>query len=389
MRDLRLTTSGPLACVVLWLLHAETAHGAETATSTATLGNLAGPDSNSALAVKVEHSTHIDWVALPIPISNPTVGTGLAAAAMALYRVGGAKEPSNTALAVFATDNDSRGAGVLQQTFLGASRWQVNAALAAAQLNLDFYGVGEQAAQDVALPIEQKMKGGAVWALARVAKGLSIGARYRFDEVRIRPDLSQETIDGLPFAPAELDIDLTEATAELLVQYDTRDSRFSPSRGWYAEISAGFTDQALGSDITYQRHTADANWYLTLAPQLVLALRASLCAASDSAPFFAVCQFGQTSDLRGYVIGRYRDVAMAATQGELRWRFTKRFGAVAFAGVGDVAGSFGELEPGDPLWSAGAGLRFLASPENHVNIGVDVAYAEDETSLYFRIGEAF
>lgn len=352
---------------------------ADTQNAVETLTSTVAPEASEGVAMKVRESRGIDWVALPIPISNPTVGTGLALAVMALYRVGGATSPSNTAAGVFKTDNESKGGGVLQETYLGNSIWQVNGALAKADLNLDFYGIGEdQADQDAAVPISQQVEGGAVWVMARVLPGLSVGPRYRLDSVRV------QAVD-LP----SLDVDLREATLELLVQYDTRDVRFGPAKGWYVELSAGFTDKELGGDISYQRHTLAANWYRTLSPSLVLGARAALCSASDDAPFFAMCQFGQSSDLRGYVVGRYRDQAMFATQVELRWRAWKRLGFVAFGGLGDIAGELSGLSVDDPLSSGGAGVRFLASPQNRVNVGVDVAWADGDSSVYFRIGEAF
>jgi hypothetical protein len=34
-------------------------------------------------------------------------------------------------------------------------------------------------------------------------------------------------------------------------------------------------------------------------------------------------------------------------------------------------------------------LRYLASTQNNLNVGIDVAYRDDETGAYFRIGETF
>lgn len=363
---------------------------AETTPILNTVRENAVPESSADLAANVHKTSRIDWVALPIPISNPTVGSGLALTTMALYSLKGAAQPSDTAVGVFKTDNGSSGVGFLQETYLGNNDWQLNGVLLKANLNLDFYGIGsDQGDQKKAIPINQDIAGGALWFMKSVIPGLLIGSRYRFDKVDISLDGSQELLDKLPFEVPPLNIGLTESTLELLVKYDTRDSRFKPSRGWFAEFSAGFTDKAIGSDISYQRYTLAGNWYHRLNRRLVLGVRASLCETSDSAPFFAMCQFGVSDDLRGYVVGRYRDTAMFATQAELRWDAWWRFGAVAFAGAGNVAPRFSDLSFSDPLTSVGVGLRYLASKANHINVGIDVAYAQDEYSFYFRIGEAF
>ena len=376
--------------LVLICIFATTAARADTAPVIDTLREDVVPQPSADIAVQVHESRRIDWVALPIPISNPTIGSGLAVTTMALYHLGGAAQPSNTAVGVFKTDNGSSGAGVLQETYLGNTGWQINGALLKANLNLDFFGVGaDQGNQNKALPINQDIKGGAIWVMAAVAPGFSLGPRYRFDTVDVRPEVDSQKLADFPVPLPPLNIGLTESTLELLLQYDTRDSRFGPAQGWFTEFSAAFTDKAVGSDITYQKYTLAANWYYRLTPALVLGLRGSLCEASDSTPFFALCLFGMSSDLRGYVTGRYRDKTMFATQAELRWHVWRRLGAVAFAGVGDVAEQFSDLKLSDPLSSVGAGLRFLASPQNRVNIGVDVAYAKNDYTAYFRIGEAF
>ena len=104
---------------------------------------------------------------------------------------------------------------------------------------------------------------------------------------------------------------------------------------------------------------------------------------------FDLCSYGSNSDLRGYVSGQYIDKRMFAAQLEYRWRFYWRFGMTVFAGVGGVAPEFNKFEFDKLLPAAGLGIRFLASEENHVNIGLDFAVGKRSSALYFRIGEAF
>jgi outer membrane translocation and assembly module TamA len=81
---------------------------------------------------------------------------------------------------------------------------------------------------------------------------------------------------------------------------------------------------------------------------------------------------------------------MIAAQAEYRLRLSSRFGAVAFAGAGSVADTFGNLFSSTVLPDAGVGLRFLAIPSQGVNISVDYAWGRDGSSgLYVYIGDAF
>jgi hemolysin activation/secretion protein len=94
-------------------------------------------------------------------------------------------------------------------------------------------------------------------------------------------------------------------------------------------------------------------------------------------------------NLRGYVGGRYRDKSMLTAQAEYRWRFYKRWGAVAFAGVGQVAENFGDYNTDDLLPSAGIGARFMLSEKNRLNLSVDYAIGKDTSALYFYVAESF
>ena len=94
-------------------------------------------------------------------------------------------------------------------------------------------------------------------------------------------------------------------------------------------------------------------------------------------------------DLRGYNDGKYRGGAIFSTQGEYRWNFHERFGAVGFAGISTLTGSIND----DFNWklypSIGTGIRYNFFKKSRINIGLDLAVGKDDWGLYFRIGEAF
>jgi hypothetical protein len=67
----------------------------------------------------------------------------------------------------------------------------------------------------------------------------------------------------------------------------------------------------------------------------------------------------------------------------------RKVGMVAFAGIGEVAPKVSEFAAGNLLPSVGAGLRFMVSEANRVNISVDYARGKEGDGVYFYIGEAF
>lgn len=99
---------------------------------------------------------------------------------------------------------------------------------------------------------------------------------------------------------------------------------------------------------------------------------------------------GTNEELRGYTAGRYFDRYMIATQLEYRLLLPKRFGIVAFGGVGGVVPGASLLpENGYFLPSGDGGLRFLLSKKYHVNHRADIAQGVVGHTFSRGVGEAF
>jgi hypothetical protein len=328
-----------------------------------------------------------DVVVVPIPISNPTVGTGLAVVVMPFYHLGPDSPLSNTAIAAGYTSSGSWAVGAAQTTRLRGDRMRIDGQLAYIDLHYRFFGKGTAAGSaGQSVPIEQKATAFVPELLFHVGGRAFLGLRYRL--VRVETSLDSSDVPPSLQPIGGLTTTITSSGIGPVAVFDTRDNEMNPASGWLADFRGNFAEQSFGSDASYQTFTLGANHYARLGPG-VLALRAFICGASDHTPLFDLCLYGSGSDLRGYEIGRYRDRAMFATQAEYRFPLGGRFGAVAFAGTGKVAPAFGDM--GTVVWlpSVGVGLRWLASPKARVNLSFDVARGRDETSGYIYVKEAF
>ena len=78
-----------------------------------------------------------------------------------------------------------------------------------------------------------------------------------------------------------------------------------------------------------------------------------------------------------------------AIQGEYRWNFVDRWGAVCFFGFASVFESINTEDDGRLLPGVGFGFRYTAFTDNHMNVGLDIATGRNDWGIYFRIGEAF
>jgi outer membrane protein assembly factor BamA len=322
------------------------------------------------------------FVVAPIPIVNPTIGNGLAIAALMLYKIDPKSPVSTTAVAAGYTDTDSWGVGVMQDAKFAEDRWRVlgGAAIALAQYELYIPDISP----DFHFSTEQRLAGGLLQVQRRVANDIYVGLRYMRATVNFpAPEEAQELIP-------EQGIDFNIGGLGLVGEWDSRNHSFQPNGGNRAVFRSNFSRDAFGAELEYDTVSLAFNHYRKgLRDQDVFAWRASVCGTSSDTPFFERCQFGSSNDLRGYPVGRYYDDAMYAAQIEYRAPLWKRLGAVAFAGVGSVASSFSDLGSSDTLTAAGVGLRILASKEQRLNVSIDFAVGRDESAFYVYIGEAF
>jgi outer membrane protein assembly factor BamA len=329
-------------------------------------------------------------VAAPIPIVNPTLGEGLGAIAMYLYKTDEGSQSSYTGVGGLYTNTESWGASIAQALYLNEDAWKLKAGAVYFDLNLEFFGIGSGAGdQGQSVPINQKGWGAGVKALRRLKGHWYAGLSYFYVRLESTFDISEVPPDFPVELPPEAELDSAVAGLGILAEYDTRDNQFNSYKGSLFEFSWSFANEALGSDFDFESVKASYDLYRGIGKQKVIAARFMGCAAPGDAPYYALCKFGQGVDLRGYIGGQYRDAAMFATQAEFRWTFFKRLGMVAFAGVGEVAESVSDFNTDNLLPSAGVGIRFMLSEDHRLNLSVDWARGQDSDAWYFYVGESF
>lgn len=293
---------------------------------------------------------------VPLPISNPTLGTGLTLAGGLFYNPNDSREPWITGAGIMHTSNGSRAAGLVHKMTFGGDRFRVTGFVGAADINMNFYGIGPDAgARDRSIGLEESGWAAMLLGQGRVAEDLYAGARLQF------LDVNTSIVREEPLFP-DLDIPRPQFNTRLVstgpvLSYDTRDSSLNPQRGELVSAAWMFSLPGLGSDFEYNKFTLAGNVYRPVGRGGVIAARASVCAVSDGGPFYDLCMYGSSSDLRGYETGRYRDRASWAMQVEARQHLFGRFGVVAFAGIGGTAPGLGSLDDTEFLPSVGLGLR--------------------------------
>ena len=327
-------------------------------------------------------------VIVPVPLAGPQLGFGLGLGAVWFYSPSASSRPWTTGVAGLATTNGSLGVGGRHSMSLDRDRYRVDITAGYGNFNTQFFGVGGEAGQDNApVPITQTPVLFQGQATMRIIPNLFVGGRLRFLDMTtvVRDDA---------VIPPDLDINDIEEERRIVAigpvfNLDLTDGSLNPRSGTTVNGQWLFAVPGLGSDNAYDKANFTVNHFVDVNDKTVVGFRGSLCAASQDAPFFDLCLFGSSSNLRGYASGQYRDRASWAVQTEWRRHLSGRFGVVAFAGIGGVAPGLGSIGHSTLLPSAGGGIRFEVSPEYRVNIRLDAAVGRDSSAIHLSLGEAF
>jgi Omp85 superfamily domain len=337
-----------------------------------------------------------EFLAAPIPLSNPTLGSGLGLVGAVLFplkKSDTVSPPSVAGVGGFYTSSHSYAFGGAMRAYISEDRWRLLGGLALAKIHYDLFPIDvPPGTTPPSIPIVQDAKGFSVEGLRRVSKTFLLGAQYLYATTNLRIDAGDS---GSEAAPPERDRSLSLASLGLHVESDSRDSTTYPERGILWDLHADFYDSAVGGDRDFQSYKSAVNFYYSPGVRQVIAARLSACDVRGDSPVYTLCLFGSSNDLRGYAVGRYIGRVMLASQFEYRYNlperlgFFSKFGFVVFGGVGEVARTWGALNANDLLPSGGLGARFLLARENQVNFRVDYAWGKSSSGVYVGVGEAF
>jgi len=329
-----------------------------------------------------------NFVLVPIPVSNPTVGTGLLGVAMYLHpKPQGAEEVPNDTSGIGAlyTNNDTWFVGGFHNASWDNDRYRFMGAIGKGRLVLRYYGTGSDVPAD-ATGIEYIMNISLASAQLQTrlpgTEDWFAGFRYVYMESENVFDLSN-IFPNLP--PTEINIPLRSGGLGLLLTYDSRNDNYYPTRGQYLQLGVTDFNENWGGDLNFRKSTNSYSYYYPFTDKTVLALRARLETSSDTTPFFYL----STLDMRGFSRSRYMAKFTLSTHAELRHKFTNRWGMIAFMETGWFADQFSDLSHSRTILSYGAGLRWQATKDKPLNLGLDAAISTDERAILIQIGEKF
>ena len=325
--------------------------------------------------------TFYGFVPVIMPITEPAVGYGAAAALVFIDRHVPGVRPNILAVGGLRTENGTDGVfGVHLGTWMGG-RLRTLVAVADMDVNLDFFGLGgDRTSAGVGYTISPG--GGVVGAQYRLGDSpFWLGLRYTRASTRVTLD---PTVPP-PAAIASSDLNLELAALTPAVSLDTRDNFFTPTRGWYVDLSVPVFREALGSDRDFETANLTAIHYRPLSPSLFFSVRGTAKSSSDGTPFF----LRPFVALRGVQALRYQGEQTAEAEAELRWQVHPRFSAVGFAGAGAARADIGQQDRNKSVVAGGAGFRYMIARKHGLHMGLDLAFGPDHPIIYVVFGNAW
>jgi len=188
---------------------------------------------------------------------------------------------------------------------------------------------------------------------------------------------------GLDFTHIALLNTVSAPTA--IVEYDSRDNVFTPTKGIYSETSWLASREALGASTDFERFEQILLAWHPLPHNVTIGARGNYAWSSTGTPFF----LRPYIQLRGVPAVRYQGDQAASIEVEARWQFLGRWSAVVFGGAGTTRTEKNTFSATQNVGSGGLGFRYELASKFGLHAGIDVAHSPGTTAVYFVVGNAW
>ena len=178
-----------------------------------------------------------------------------------------------------------------------------------------------------------------------------------------------------------------DAAVILTLDYDSRNTIFTPSSGINAAIDVSLFREAVGGDTNFEKYKAKINYFTPLAETFVLGLRGDLESIGGEPADIPFYQYPYVS-LRGIPIMRYQGEKVAVAEVELAWNYMTRWSLLGFGGAGRTE-DVGLTDSTTTVYSKGLGLRYFIARRFGTHVGFDIARGPEDTAFYIQFGHAW
>ena len=334
---------------------------------------------------------------VPIIITEPAIGYGLGVALVFLHdplagRVpdgetydpqskdaeGKLIPPSISALFGMYTENDTWMAGGVHMGVWKNDNVRYTGALATGSINIKFYR--NILGNDIAINSNIKPD-----ILYQGLKFRLAGSKFFAGASYLLLDTSSEI--GLSNVDPSFKKSTRDAAVIFSLEYDSRNTIFTPTDGISSSIEATLFREVVGSDTDFEKYKAKIYYFTPMTETFVLGLRGdieTIKGDSGDIPFY---MYPDVS-LRGIPVMRYQGESVGVVEAELGWNFTSRWTVLGFGGAGRTTGII-DNDKITTVYSKGFGIRYFVARRFGAHVGFDVAKGPEDTAFYIQFGHAW
>jgi hypothetical protein len=280
------------------------------------------------------------------------------------------------------TENGTWGVGFFHLGFWKGDRIRFKGAIFKADLNVAFWGSGNiPIFSDRSINAGVDTWFGTIQTTFRLGKSnFFAGARYDYMPV----DITFESPIEIPeFSGQHIKQQLSEVAA--ILSFDSRDNIFTPTKGFYLDLSGTYSDTWFGGEGTYGRIRFEGLGYFPAARRVNVGARYETAFCLGDVPFWA----RPWVDLRGAPQVKYQNKNTATMEVEVDWNIYKRWTLLTFTGIGHAFEKLGEFDKGKSARTVGAGFRYRIARKLGADMGMDFAFSNDDFAFYITFGSGW
>jgi hypothetical protein len=207
---------------------------------------------------------------------------------------------------------------------------------------------------------------------------LYLGAEYFNANMTISPNFENE----LPPNITVDDLKKTVASLGGYLDWDRRNTIFTPDRGYRINLAYYVNDDWTGSDYKYEKLETFAHYFFPISNKWISGLRFEALQAYGNVPFHQL----PSIKLRGIPAFRYQGQATLVTETEQRFDLNSRWSVLGYGGFGKVFQKNENFAEAKTVYNYGTGFRYLVARTYGLRAGLDVAKGPDSWGYYIVFG---
>lgn len=207
---------------------------------------------------------------------------------------------------------------------------------------------------------------------------LYAGVEYFNANMTINPSFDNE----LPPNITVDDFKKTVASLSGYLDWDRRNTIFTPDKGFRANLAYYVNDDWTGSDYKFEKLETFVHYFFPVNHKWISGLRFEALQAYGNVPFHQLPYI----KMRGITAYRYQGQATLLTETEQRFDLDTRWSVLAYGGVGKVFQKDENFADAKTVYNYGTGFRYLIARTYGLRAGLDVAKGPDSWGYYIVFG---